>query len=76
MRFLNFLFLTRGRIRLHWTDVLSYVYLVVGLFTMFAPVVWLVMSSFKTEAAMSQFPPTLMPYIQKDRKSTRLNSSH
>jgi len=65
MRILNFLFLTRGRIRLHWTDVLSYVYLVVGLFTMFAPVVWLVMSSFKTEAAMSQFPPTLMPYIQK-----------
>jgi alpha-1,4-digalacturonate transport system permease protein len=65
MRNLNFLLLTRGRIRLHWTDVLSYAYLVLGLFTMFAPVIWLVMSSFKTEAAMSQFPPSFLPYIQK-----------
>jgi alpha-1,4-digalacturonate transport system permease protein len=37
----------------------------VGLFTMFAPVVWLVMSSFKTEAALGQFPPTFLPYAQK-----------
>jgi alpha-1,4-digalacturonate transport system permease protein len=61
----QFLTRTRGKRRLHWTDVLSYVYLVVGLFTMFAPVVWLVMSSFKTEAALSQFPPTLLPYTQQ-----------
>ena len=65
MNRLNFLLLTRGRHRLDWTDVLSYVYLVMGLFTMFAPVIWLVMSSFKTEAAISQFPPSFLPYAQK-----------
>jgi alpha-1,4-digalacturonate transport system permease protein len=65
MKSLNFLWLTRGRQRLHWTDVLSYAYLLVGLFVMFAPVLWLVMSSFKTESAIGQFPPTFLPYSQK-----------
>jgi len=32
---------------------------------MFAPIVWLVMSSLKTESALSQFPPTFLPYSQK-----------
>ncbi len=64
MNVLAFLTRIRGR-RLHWTDALTYVYLVVGLFTMFAPVIWLVMSSFKTEAALGQFPPTFLPYAQK-----------
>jgi alpha-1,4-digalacturonate transport system permease protein len=62
---LNFLLKTRGRHRLHWTDTVTYLYLVVGLFTMFAPVLWLVMSSFKTEAAIAQFPPTFLPYSQQ-----------
>ncbi|MEO8859490.1 MAG: carbohydrate ABC transporter permease [Burkholderiaceae bacterium] len=61
----GFLTRTRGRARMDWTDWLSYLYLVVGLFTMFAPVLWLVMSSFKSEAAISQFPPTFLPYTQK-----------
>jgi alpha-1,4-digalacturonate transport system permease protein len=61
----KFLTLTRGRNRLDWTDWLSYLYLVVGLFTMFAPIVWLVMSSLKTESAIAQFPPTFLPYSQK-----------
>jgi len=65
MTWLNFLFKTRGRHRLLWTDTVTYLYLVVGLFTMFAPVLWLVMSSFKTEAAIAQFPPTFLPYSQK-----------
>lgn len=65
MKSLRFLFLTRGRQKLHWTDVLSYAYLLVGLFVMFAPVLWLVVSSFKTESAISQFPPTFLPYSQK-----------
>lgn len=65
MTWLNFLFKTQGRHRLHWTDTVTYLYLVVGLFTMFAPVLWLVMSSFKTEAAIAQFPPTFLPYSQK-----------
>lgn len=61
----KFLTLTRGRNRLDWTDWLSYLYLLVGLFTMFAPIVWLVMSSLKTESAIAQFPPTFLPYSQK-----------
>lgn len=61
----TFLTRTRGRHRLDWTDWLSYLYLFVGLFAMFAPIVWLVMSSLKTESAISQFPPTFLPYSQK-----------
>ena len=37
----SFLTRTRGRNRMDWTDWLSYLYLMVGLFTMFAPVLWL-----------------------------------
>ncbi|MGA8513568.1 MAG: carbohydrate ABC transporter permease [Burkholderiaceae bacterium] len=62
---LKFLTGTRGRNRLDWTDWLSYLYLFMGLFMMFGPVLWLVMSSFKTESALSQFPPTFLPYSQK-----------
>ena len=65
MTWLNFLLNTRGRRQLHWTDTVSYLYLVLGLFMMFAPVMWLVMSSFKTEAAIAQFPPSILPYSQK-----------
>jgi alpha-1,4-digalacturonate transport system permease protein len=61
----HFLTRTRGRLRFDWTDWLSYAYLMVGLFTMFAPIVWLVMSSLKTESAISQFPPSFLPYSQK-----------
>ena len=48
-----------------WTDWLSYSYLVMGLFLMFGPVLWLVMSSFKTESALNEFPPSFLPYGQK-----------
>jgi alpha-1,4-digalacturonate transport system permease protein len=61
----NFLTRTRGRSRLHWTDWISYGYLLLGLVVMFGPVLWLVMSSFKTESALSQFPPSFLPYSQK-----------
>ena len=61
----TFLTRTHGRNRMDWTDWVSYAYLFVGLFMMFAPVLWLVMSSFKTESALSQFPPTFLPYTQK-----------
>ena len=61
MAIVKMLTATKGRKLLHWTDVVSYLYLVVGLFVMFAPVLWLVMSSFKTESAIAQFPPTFMP---------------
>lgn len=62
----NFLTRTRGRSALHWTDWVSYAYLLAGLVVMFGPVLWLVMSSFKTESALSQFPPSFLPYSQKE----------
>ena len=62
---LKFLTRSRGYQSFDWTDWLSYLYLSVGLFVMFAPIVWLVMSSLKTESALSQFPPTFLPYSQK-----------
>lgn len=66
----NFLTRTRGRTHgrnsLHWTDWVSYAYLLAGLIVMFGPVLWLVMSSFKTESALSQFPPSFLPYSQKE----------
>ena len=65
MAVVKFLTRTHGRGKLDWTDWLSYAYLFVGLFTMFAPILWLVMSSLKTESAISQFPPTFLPYSQK-----------
>ncbi len=62
---IKFLTGTRNGRSLDWTDWLSYAYLVVGLFLMFGPVLWLVGSSFKTEAALTEFPPSLLPYGQK-----------
>ncbi len=55
---------TRGRGRLHWTDWFSYLYLGLGVLLMFGPVVWLVLSSFKTPAGLTEFPPTLLPLGQ------------
>lgn len=55
----------RGRAgRLHWTDIFTYAYLAIGVFLMFGPVVWLVLSSFKTPAGLIEFPPTLLPLGQ------------
>src|SRR5438105_12927515 len=56
---------TRGRGRLDWTDWFSYGYLLLGLVLMFGPVLWLVLSSFKSAAALNEFPPQLLPYGQK-----------
>lgn len=54
----------RGGQSLHWTDIFSYVYLGLGVCLMFGPVVWLVLSSFKTAAGIVEFPPTLLPLGQ------------
>ena len=54
----------RRRGRLHWTDVFTWVYLALGIFLMFGPVVWLVLSSFKTPAGLVEFPPTFLPLGQ------------
>jgi alpha-1,4-digalacturonate transport system permease protein len=44
----------------------SYAYLLIGVFLMFGPVVWLALSSFKTQAGLLEFPPTLLPMSQKE----------
>lgn len=58
----DYLTRTRGSKRLHWTDIFTYLYLSLGTILMFLPVVWLVLSSFKTPAALVRFPPDLLPY--------------
>ena len=63
---LKFLTRTRGHKKLDWTDWVSYGYLFVGLFVMFGPVLWLVISSFKTQSGISEFPPSLLPYSQRE----------
>jgi alpha-1,4-digalacturonate transport system permease protein len=61
----DFLRLTRGRKRLHITDVVSYLYLGMGVVLMFGPIIWLVLSSFKSSAEISKFPPRFLPYQQE-----------
>ncbi len=61
-------FLTRKNGRdgkLHITDILTYTYLIVGTFVMFGPVLWLVLSSFKSSGEINTFPPRLLPYTQE-----------
>ena len=60
-----FLTRTRGRSHLHITDMLTYLYLTFGVLLMFGPVVWLVLSSFKTSAEVVKFPPRILPYRQE-----------
>ncbi len=60
-RAIAFLTRTRGKNGLHWTDWASYTYLFMGVLLMFAPVIWLVLSSFKTEAELAHFPPRFIP---------------
>ena len=57
----RFLTRRRGGKGWHWTDVVAYVWLASGLLLLFGPVVWLVLSSFKTPAGLAEFPPTFLP---------------
>ncbi len=61
---LTFLRRTQGHKKLHFTDIISYIYLGMGVILMFGPVLWLVLSSFKSSAEISKFPPRLLPYRQ------------
>ena len=60
-------FLTRkhGGKKLDFTDVLSYLYLFLGVIIMFGPILWLLLSSFKTSGEIAKFPPRLLPYRQE-----------
>ena len=60
----QFLFRRSGGKRLDLSDVLTYLYLTFGTILMFGPVLWLVASSFKTQAGLVKYPPPLLPYQQ------------
>jgi alpha-1,4-digalacturonate transport system permease protein len=61
----SFLTRTRGTGKLHFTDIITYLYLFLGTILMFGPVIWLIFSSFKTQAEIVKFPPRLLPYQQE-----------
>lgn len=58
-----FLFRLRGGTGWHWTDIVTWAWLIAGVIIMFGPAVWLVLSSFKTPAALAEFPPSILPYV-------------
>ena len=60
----RFMSLRSGGQRLNTADALTYLYLTVGTILMFGPVLWLVASSFKTQAGLVKYPPPLLPYQQ------------
>jgi alpha-1,4-digalacturonate transport system permease protein len=64
-RITSFLTRRRGKQKLHFTDIITYIYLFLGTILMFGPVIWLVFSSFKTQAEIVKFPPRLLPYTQE-----------
>ena len=59
-----FLTRRRGRKRPDVTDILACAYLAAGVLVMFGPVAWLGLSSFKTQAGLLEFPPSLLPLAQ------------
>ncbi len=61
----TFLSKTKGTKKLHITDMLTYLYLGISVIIMFGPVVWLILSSFKSSAEVIKFPPRLLPYRQE-----------
>jgi alpha-1,4-digalacturonate transport system permease protein len=58
----------RGGPKPDLADLLAYLYLALGIVIMFGPVLWLVSSSFKTQAALQEFPPSILPSGQKQAK--------
>jgi alpha-1,4-digalacturonate transport system permease protein len=60
----------RGRDGFDLTDWLAFGFLGLGVVLMLGPVLWLVLSSFKTEAALQEYPPRLLPlapqFVQVD----------
>jgi alpha-1,4-digalacturonate transport system permease protein len=62
-RVTEFIFRRKGGKGWHWTDIVTWVWLIAGLLIMFGPAVWLTASSFKSPAALAEFPPTILPYV-------------
>lgn len=71
MSAISFITRRRGGRGWHWTDVLSWAWLIGGVVIMFGPVLWLVLSSFKSPAQLAEFPPALLPYQQETVTLTR-----
>ncbi|MGB6119218.1 MAG: carbohydrate ABC transporter permease [Mesorhizobium sp.] len=57
----SFLTRTHGRGRFDLIDWMTVVYLFLAILLMFGPILWVVLSSFKTEAALQEYPPTFLP---------------
>lgn len=57
----GFLTRTHGRGKFDLTDWLTFGYLFLSILLMFGPILWVTLSSFKTEAALQEYPPTLLP---------------
>jgi alpha-1,4-digalacturonate transport system permease protein len=62
---LEFLTRKRGRKKLNLSDILSYTYLMLGVLIMFGPILWLILSSFKSPIEIARFPPRLFPFQQQ-----------
>lgn len=60
---------TRGRGALHWSDWLSYAYLILGVLIILLPVFWMFMSSIKSPRALVENDPRLLPYEQVTTQS-------
>ncbi len=62
---LDFLARRRGRKRFDLMDWLTWIYLILGVLLMFGPVVWVALSSFKTDRGLAEYPPTFLPLAAK-----------
>jgi alpha-1,4-digalacturonate transport system permease protein len=62
-RAVEFVLRRKGGQGWHWTDIVTWIWLVGGLLIMFGPAFWLTASSFKSPAALAEFPPAILPYI-------------
>jgi alpha-1,4-digalacturonate transport system permease protein len=60
----NFLSRTRGKNKLDITDLLSYLYLILGIVTILIPVIWTAFSSVKSKSSLDRFDTRLLPYKQ------------
>jgi alpha-1,4-digalacturonate transport system permease protein len=58
---LRFLFRRKGRGRFNGSDFMTYAFLIIGTLIMFVPVLWVVMSSFKSSARLADTPPSFFP---------------
>ena len=57
---------TRGRGRMDVTDILTWLWLIFGTLVIAIPIGWAVLSSFKPEAEINSFPPTLLPHATQE----------